>query len=340
MISHLLIDLNNSNELKLYHVSRNTNQRNMRNLVQILIPMISTRLPEPSESGIKDAGIRTDGGIINAINSNEYYYPEHRAPLGILCNFNGSCEYKVNGFRYETDDHSFFISNKGASIEINQKAQHQVESFYLFYGDKMVNEAVSSRIIEDQKLLEDPEQNSMQPFEFVDRTYPYEGRLATKLLNLRHLVKSTYSDQALIHEIKREILDELWCIHHTVEEELSKIDAAKPATRKEIYKRLYLAKDFMDSHIHQKVSLEQVAMVACFNPQHFLRLFKKLFSITPYQYLIQNKLRIANQWVTTSDKPISKISMDLGFESMSTFSWTYKNTFGYSPREHRKKLWC
>ena len=65
--------------------------------------------------------------------------------------------------------------------------------------------------------------------------------------------------------------------------------------------------------------------------------FKELFGTSVFRFLTDERLRKSQMMIQYSDLPIKSIAHMNGFKSMSHFSRTFKNRYGYSPSELRKK---
>jgi AraC-like DNA-binding protein len=85
------------------------------------------------------------------------------------------------------------------------------------------------------------------------------------------------------------------------------------------------------------LSLEEYARIANRSLATFKREFKKVFTTTPAQWLIQKRLDYALALLTTTEKSISDIVFDSGFENGSHFSRVFKDKFGVSPLHYRKR---
>jgi AraC family transcriptional regulator of adaptative response / methylphosphotriester-DNA alkyltransferase methyltransferase len=70
---------------------------------------------------------------------------------------------------------------------------------------------------------------------------------------------------------------------------------------------------------------------------HFHRTFKLAFGKTPMQFVQERRLAAARSLLSTTDQPITLISLAVGFESASSFSWLFRRRFGLSPREFRDR---
>jgi AraC-like DNA-binding protein len=115
----------------------------------------------------------------------------------------------------------------------------------------------------------------------------------------------------------------------------ARVPARKLSTRLELYKRLLRGKDFLDSFHAEAVQLDQAARAACLSRYHFHRLFREVFGETPNLYLQRKRLARARELLKTTDRTITAISLDVGFESSTSFSALFRRNFGCSPREFR-----
>jgi AraC family transcriptional regulator len=68
---------------------------------------------------------------------------------------------------------------------------------------------------------------------------------------------------------------------------------------------------------------------------HFLRVFRDVVGVTPYQLLVRTRLRHAAIGLATTNEPISAIALANGFGDLSTFISTFRRVFGLAPREYR-----
>jgi AraC-like DNA-binding protein len=62
-----------------------------------------------------------------------------------------------------------------------------------------------------------------------------------------------------------------------------------------------------------------------------------VFHQTPHQYLINIRLAHVQQLLIESERPVTDICFSVGFESLSSFSWLFKQRFGRSPLAYRRQ---
>ncbi len=94
---------------------------------------------------------------------------------------------------------------------------------------------------------------------------------------------------------------------------------------------------YMDRHVMQSPKISEIAMKFSFSEEHILRTFKKTYGITPHQYILQSKIRIAMIMLKTTDHSIEYIADKLNFSDSHHFATQFKKLTGYKPTEYRKK---
>jgi AraC-like DNA-binding protein len=99
----------------------------------------------------------------------------------------------------------------------------------------------------------------------------------------------------------------------------------------DLYTRIVKAKMFIDDHYASPLDLDQLSNEACFSKFHFLRLFKKTYKKTPYQYLSERRLDKAKEKLKNEFSSITEVCEDVGFESKTSFTTKFKEYTGETP---------
>ena len=97
-----------------------------------------------------------------------------------------------------------------------------------------------------------------------------------------------------------------------------------------LYRRIVQAKIFIDNNYADDINLDNISDEAYFSKFYFIRLFKQIYGKTPHQYLTSVRLDNAKIFLTNG-LSISEVCISVGFESLSSFSGLFKNTFGETP---------
>jgi AraC-like DNA-binding protein len=95
--------------------------------------------------------------------------------------------------------------------------------------------------------------------------------------------------------------------------------------------------DHIERSCRQPLALADVASAVGFSPFHFLRVFRKVTGTTPHQYLIGARIRLAARLLLETDRPVTEIAYDVGFEDLSNFVRTFHRAIGSSPRTYRRR---
>ncbi len=98
------------------------------------------------------------------------------------------------------------------------------------------------------------------------------------------------------------------------------------------------ARTFIDEHLDQPLSLDDMAAHAYLSRYHFIRLFQRAFYETPYQYLMRKRIEKAKELLAHSPLSITDICFAVGFESLGSFSTLFHKTVGWSPSIYRARV--
>ena len=96
--------------------------------------------------------------------------------------------------------------------------------------------------------------------------------------------------------------------------------------------------DYIYDHLHEQVTLEQLAKNENLNPSYFSKLFSSEMGTPVKSYILSVKINTARNMLSKSDYSVSDIAYSLGFSSQSAFTAAFKNLTGETPARYRKSL--
>lgn len=92
----------------------------------------------------------------------------------------------------------------------------------------------------------------------------------------------------------------------------------------------------VSSSMHLPWTIDNLCAEMNLSRAHLTRLCNQLYKTSPKEYVKRIKLDYAKILIESSDYSFSDISDLVGYATPSTFSTTFKNLYGVSPREARK----
>lgn len=112
-----------------------------------------------------------------------------------------------------------------------------------------------------------------------------------------------------------------------------------PNRRQDFYanKECAAARQFIDQHFTEPIDLDLLATVTHVNKFYLAHTFKREYSISPINYLIERRIRESKYMLEHTDYALSQIAHLLGFSSASYFSQSFRRFTGQSPTEYRKQ---
>jgi AraC-like DNA-binding protein len=120
-------------------------------------------------------------------------------------------------------------------------------------------------------------------------------------------------------------------------EQLLKI-SGEVYSREDVCDKVVEAKRFIDEHYYTNISLDDMAAKACMSKFHFIRLFKKIYGVTPNQYLVSVRLENAKA-LLQSGATVTTACFSVGFDSTTTFAGLFKKMTGDTPSKvHNKPI--
>ncbi|MFD9896958.1 helix-turn-helix transcriptional regulator [Mesorhizobium sp. NPDC059025] len=100
-------------------------------------------------------------------------------------------------------------------------------------------------------------------------------------------------------------------------------------------KRVAEAIRLIESRGDEHLSLSALADRAATSPYHFLRSFRAIVGMTPYQFLLRTRLHRAAVRLRISRDAVSEIAFEAGFGDLSTFNRRFRKVMGQTPSRYR-----
>jgi len=102
--------------------------------------------------------------------------------------------------------------------------------------------------------------------------------------------------------------------------------------------RLTVIQQYIESHLHEEMTLDGLAALLHLHPNYFIKYFKRHFGTSPLKYVSLKKLEKAKSLLKTTTWSIKEIAAHTGYEDANHFSKTFRREMGYSPSEYRVRI--
>jgi len=93
---------------------------------------------------------------------------------------------------------------------------------------------------------------------------------------------------------------------------------------------------WIDVNAQEPVDLDTAAAQAGLSSFHFLRVFSRVFGLTPHQYLIRRRLGHAARLLADDTMPVTELAFHVGFGDLSNFVRSFGRAAGMSPTQFRR----
>lgn len=100
---------------------------------------------------------------------------------------------------------------------------------------------------------------------------------------------------------------------------------------------VWRAKNLIDEHLTESLTLDDVAENLGVSSHHFCREFKKGTGMTLTRYLTCRRVELAEEALLKNESRITDIAYEVGFQSLSQFNRSFLKATGMNPCEYRRR---
>ena len=97
-----------------------------------------------------------------------------------------------------------------------------------------------------------------------------------------------------------------------------------------------MIKNYIDAHITEPISLDDISRSLYISKSHIERAFKKEYNQTPIAYWSNQRIIQVASMLVTTNYSLSQIAQQLGFSDVKYMSKTFKKIKGKTPMEYRR----
>jgi AraC family L-rhamnose operon transcriptional activator RhaR/AraC family L-rhamnose operon regulatory protein RhaS len=101
--------------------------------------------------------------------------------------------------------------------------------------------------------------------------------------------------------------------------------------------RIGEALSHLERNIHREVDLEELAKIAHMSRRSFLRVFQSATGTSPVAWVIGQRINRACSLLRHTDRRVTEIAFDVGFNDSNYFTRQFRKVTGLSPRDYRMR---
>jgi len=95
--------------------------------------------------------------------------------------------------------------------------------------------------------------------------------------------------------------------------------------------------DYVESHLHEQITLKNLADAAGYSPWHAAKIFKELLGKTPFEYIRSVRLSQAALVLRDQREKVVDVALDFVFDSHEGFTRAFSREFGIAPQRYAKE---
>lgn len=257
-------------------------------------------------------------------------YARFRQRLSIKMARGGGERYFLDGRSVVVDDDSYLVLNDGRSYGSLIDTDREVESFSVFFRPGLLEEVSGAMgvAIDD---IPSYAPHCAGSVDFDEQLRPHDQTVSPVMRFIRHHILDGVDDDRWYEEQLHVLAARLLAQQHRTAQGALRLDCAKASTRQELHRRLGLAADFMQSNYERDIGLGEISAAACLSVHHFMRLFRRVYGLTPTQFLYHKRVQVALRLMQQSDLAMQDIAARVGFNSRATFYRQLKRWRGPLP---------
>ena len=226
-----------------------------------------------------------------------------------------------------------FALSEGQGVFINSKILHR----YFSQGNAIVPNfvlmpyfiAAQDSLIYQKYVL--PIMASPMDYQIFSQDIPWQAQA----LSLMREITAAQEKASDVELVNSDLIQKIWHIlyQNTDVEHMGKKENYSASSQA----RLQLMMQYIHQDFAYNISLSDIADQAKVSKSTALNLFQRYLGISPVTYLINYRLQEAAKLLASTEKKVTVISKDTGFDSVDYFCKAFKKYYKLTPTEYRKK---
>lgn len=290
---------------------------------------------------------KSDDGAIEGINngfalfsSKQLFGENQKTRFSIRFGINGTQEYHIKDRILRVNQQQFLVMNADTEYSVKALNGEDITMLAFCFNENFVKDFVYAHSCSEEQLIDrdgiyDLIESSP---EFPLHTLLVNEEVRPVIRDVVHAKLYLSSDEVDDYSIFNRILEMVFADCDSQLRTLENQKIVKQSTKVELYKRLSIARDYIQAHFCEDINLNELSRVACLSPYHFHRAFKKTFGITPKKYVTGLRIERAKWLLKNRDTNVQSVCHDIGFKDVSSFTRLFASYTKLTPSAFRNQL--
>jgi AraC family transcriptional regulator len=167
---------------------------------------------------------------------------------------------------------------------------------------------------------------------FEPRAVAHDPLISQIVLTIANEIEAGFFDYILVDSLNTALAVRM--VRHFIDP--SKIAAAMSNGLSR--ERLQRVRDYIEAHLDDRLTLADLAGVACLSPYHFSRSFKRAVGVGPHRYVVERRIARAKILMRRTPQPLALIAQEVGFNDQSHLTAIFRRETGMTPGTFRAAL--
>ena len=248
----------------------------------------------------------------------------------------GTEYYRIDKKLYEVQEQFFLFTRPKIPGTVMIESKVEVDGICIDIDYNTMAEAYTILSMKGKIDLDNNLCHYFKSPEFFDNIYPaaYSSLATPVSFFAKHFNNGTAPDDTELNEEWFFALAERAVMHENENlKGMNSLSCVKNTTRKEILRRLMMAKYFMEENFRLPLKIKEIAEAGLMSEFHFFRSFKEAFGITPHRFLLKKRLNAAYHQLKSAETSVGDAAAGNGFSDIYSFSKTFRKHYGIAPSE-------
>ena len=289
---------------------------------------------------------KSDNGEMEGINngfalfsSSNLYGENQKTRFSVRFGISGTQEYLIEDKLLQVNQQQFLVMNAGTNYTVRAQNNEDVTMLAFCFNESFVKDFVNFHMNSEDELIS---QNGIYDLvgsvpEFPLHTFFVDEEVRPVIRDIIHAKLYLSIDEIDDYSIFNRILEMVFADCSSQLTHFENQNIVKQSTKVELYKRLSIARDYIQAHYCEEINLNELSRVACLSPYHFHRAFKKTFGITPKKFVTALRMERSKWLLRHREINVQAICNDVGFKDVSSFTRLFASYTGLTPSAYRNQ---